>query len=75
MAAFLTTEQADLLDGLIEYLENSPTDRPVDESTVDRLAKLHTVLGFDGEMDMREKLRDQPVLSLIRAIAYLNDTV
>lgn len=72
MAAFLSSDESDILDAVLEYLENSPLDRPVDERVAGQLARMATTFGFDGEIAFREALRDKPVTTLLQALQYLN---
>lgn len=73
MAAFLTTDESDSLDWIVDYLENAGTDRPVDDKVAEQLSRMHDSFGWDSEVKFREDLRDAPVLTLIKGLVYLNE--
>lgn len=72
MAAFLTTDESDILDWVVNYSEQSPIDRPPDDKVVQELARLAETFGFDGPIAFKEAMRDRPIHTLIKVIQTLN---
>lgn len=67
----MTNAELESLGKVIRYLENSPVGTPLDQSISDLLVPLAVSLGFANGNLLRDALRDNPSLALLRGAKYI----